>query len=115
MVASFEETISNEMTDEPAGASGFVEVVLYLNPGSATSAKARRNLDAALRDYAPSSFRLIVRDVSQDLAESEADHIVFTPTLIVRHAQAPCVIVGDLADTATVAAMLGLGGMERAG
>jgi hypothetical protein len=80
-----------------------------------TSAKARRNLDAALQAYDPSSYRLIVRDVSQDLAESEADHIVFTPTLIVRHPQAPCMLVGDLGDTATVAAMLGLGGMERSG
>jgi hypothetical protein len=90
-----------------------VEVVLYLSPGSPTSQKARRNLDTALRDYDPSSYRLIVRDVSQDLAESEADHVVFTPTLIVRHSLAPCTLVGDLGDTATVVAMLGLGGMER--
>lgn len=100
------------MTDE----SGvLVEMVLYLSPGSATSVKARRNLDAALREYDSSAYRLIVRDVSQDLAESEADHIVFTPTLIVRHPQAPCTLVGDLGDTATVAAMLSLGGMERSG
>jgi hypothetical protein len=90
-----------------------VEVVLYLSPGSPTSQKARRNLDAALRDYDPSRYRLIVRDVSRDLAESEADHIVFTPTLIVRHSLAPCTLVGDLGDTATVVSMLGLGGMER--
>ncbi|HET6899579.1 MAG TPA: hypothetical protein VFK70_14585 [Vicinamibacteria bacterium] len=93
--------------------AGLVEVVLYLSPGSPTSQKARRNLDAALQDYDPSSYRLIVRDVSEDLAESEADHVVFTPTLIVRHSHAPCTLVGDLGDTATVIAMLGLGGMER--
>jgi hypothetical protein len=92
---------------------GLVEVVLYLSPGSPTSGKARRNLDSALQDYDPSSYRLIVRDVSLDLAESEADHIVFTPTLIVRHSLAPCTLIGDLGDTATVVAMLGLGGMER--
>ena len=90
-----------------------VEVVLYVSPDSAPSRKARRNLDAALQGYDASSYRLIVRDVSQDLAESEADHIVFTPTLIVRHSPAPCTLVGDLGDTATVVAMLGLGGMER--
>jgi hypothetical protein len=94
---------------------GLVEVVLYLSPGSTTSAKARRNLDAALQEYDPASYRLIVRDVSQDLAESEADHIVFTPTLIVRHSLAPCTLIGDLGDTATVAAMLNLGTMERSG
>ena len=91
-----------------------VEIVLYLSPGSPTSQKARRNLDAALQDYDPSRYRLIVRDVSQDVAESEADHVVFTPTLIVRHSLAPCTLVGDLGNTATVVAMLGLGGMERA-
>ena len=93
--------------------AGRVEVVLYVSPDSPTSGKARRNLDAALQDYDPSRYRLIVRDVSQDLAESEADRIVFTPTLIVRHSLAPCTLVGDLGDTATVVAMLGLGGMER--
>jgi hypothetical protein len=100
-----------EETSRPPG--GLVEVVLYISPGSPTSGKARRNLDAALQGYDPSTYRLIVRDVSEDLAESEADHIVFTPTLIVRHALAPCTLVGDLRDTATVVAMLGLGGMER--
>lgn len=101
------------MGEAPEPPGDLVEVVLYLSPGSVSSAKARRNLDAALREYDPSSYRLIVRDVSRDLTESEADHIVFTPTLIVRHPQAPCTLVGDLGDTATVAAMLGLGGMER--
>jgi hypothetical protein len=94
---------------------GAVEVVLYINPHSATSTRARRNLEAALQEYAPETFRLIVRDVSRDVEESEADHIVFTPTLIVRHTHNPCVLVGDLADRATVATMLGLGGMESAG
>jgi KaiB-like protein len=103
------------MAEAPGALGSLVEVVLYLSPGSVSSVKARRNLDAALQDYDPSSYRLIVRDVSQDLEESEADHIVFTPTLIVRHPQTPCMLVGDLGDTATVAAMLGLGSMERSG
>jgi hypothetical protein len=101
------------MADEAAEATGRpLEVVLYLSPGSAISAKARRNLDAALQEYDAAAFRLIVRDVSQDVEESEADRIVFTPTLIVRHSQHPCMLVGDLGDRATVAAMLSLGGME---
>jgi len=93
-----------------------VEVVLYVNPGSATSARARRNLDTALQEYDPATFRLIVRDVSLDVEASEADHIVFTPTLIIRRPGDACVLVGDLADTMTVTTMLGLGGgMESAG
>jgi hypothetical protein len=113
MVPSFEDTVPHQMADASGEPDNVVEVVLYLSPGSVTSAKARRNLDAALKGYDPSRYRLIVRDVSQDLADSEADHVVFTPTLIVRHPQLPCVLVGDLGDLATVTAMLGLGGMER--
>ena len=94
---------------------GIVEVVLYLSPGSAASTRARRNLDVALRRYEPARYHLIVRDVSEDLAESEADHIVFTPTLIVRHASAPCTLVGDLADTTALTAMLSLEGLESTG
>ena len=104
------------MAEKAAEAPGLpVEVVLYVNPASVSSAKARRNLDTALQEYDPSSFRLIVRDVTRDLEESESDHIVFTPTLIVRHPQSPCTLVGDLADTATVTGMLSLSGMERSG
>jgi hypothetical protein len=103
------------MTSEQSQAPGAVEVVLYINPAAPTSAKARRNLDLALRDYDAARYRLIVRDVTRDLAESEADHVVFTPTLIVRHPQALCTLVGDLEDNATVVAILSMGGMEKSG
>ena len=105
--------MENDATTRPQ--RRVVEVVLYVNPGSATSLRARRNLDLALRDHDPAAFRLIVRDVSRDVEESEADHIVFTPTLVVRHPDNPCVLVGDLADRVTVTTMLGLNGMESAG
>jgi hypothetical protein len=104
------------MVDEAVTAGRrMVEVVLYLNPGSASSAKARRNLDAVLAECDPATFRLIVRDVSQDLEQSEADHIVFAPTLIVRDSLSTRLLVGDLADRMTVSATLSLGGMERSG
>jgi hypothetical protein len=90
-----------------------LEVVLYLNPGSPSSAKARRNLESTLAAYDPTRYRLILRDVTHDLEESEADHVVFAPTLILRHPQASCTLVGDLEDHATVEALLGLGGMEK--
>jgi hypothetical protein len=102
------------MPDEAAEPPGRpLEVVLYLNPASAISTRARRNLDAALQAYDPSTFRLTVRDVSRDLVEAEADHVVFAPTLIVRHPQAPCTLVGDLADDAVTTALLSLGAMEK--
>jgi hypothetical protein len=113
VVRSIEDIVPHEMADASGEPDNVVEVVLYLSPGSVTSVKARQNLDSVLQGYDTSRYRLIVRDVSRDLAESEADHVVFTPTLIVRHPQVPCVLVGDLGDAATVAAMLGMGGMER--
>ena len=100
---------SNEKTPDAA----VLELVLSLNPGSPSSARARRNLELALRDYDPANYRLVLRDVSQDLEESEADHVIYTPTLIVRHPQGPCTLVGDLEDRGAVSAMLSMGGMER--
>ena len=91
-----------------------LDIVLYVSPASASSAKARRNLDSILQSYDPESFHLTIRDVSQDLAGAEADHIVFTPTLIVRNPQAPCTMVGDLADASAVTLVLSMGGLEKA-
>ena len=99
---------------DPAAEAEVVELVLYVNPGSPSSGRARRNLDVALRNYSPASYRLVLRDVSQHLEESEADHVVFTPTLIVRYPQGCSTLVGDLDDGAVVA-MLSMGGMERSG
>jgi KaiB-like protein len=104
------------MADEASAAAVRpVEVVLYLGPRSPTSVRAKRNLDAALQAYDPSTYQLIVRDVSEDLADAEADRVVFTPTLIVRHPEAPCTLVGDLGDTVLLTELLSLGGMEKTG
>ena len=104
--------MENEPTGFPANA---LEMVLYVNPATGISAKARRNLDAALKGCDPSTYRLTVRDVSQDLAEAEADHVVFTPMLIVRHPETSCTLVGDLADLGLVTALLSLGALETSG
>jgi hypothetical protein len=99
-----------EPAERPADA---LELVLYLNPASATSVKARRNLESALLAIDPSTYGLVGRDAARDLAEAEADHVIFAPTLIVRHAEAPCTLVGDLGGPAVVSALLSLGPMER--
>lgn len=97
-----------------SGSDRALDIVLYVCPGSASSAKARRNLDSILQAYDPATFHLTVRDVSLDLKDAEADHIVFTPTLIVRNQEAPCTMVGDLADAGAVALVLSMGGLEKA-
>ena len=104
------------MENEPTGSSAnALEMVLYVNPATGISAKARRNLEAALKGCDPSTYRLTVRDVSQDLAEAEADHVVFTPMLVVRHPETSCTLVGDMADLGLVTALLSVGAMERSG
>jgi len=97
----------------PSGRTAPLDIVLYVSPASATSARARRNLDSIMGSYDPAAFRLIVRDVSRDLDEAEADHVVFVPTLIVRSPEAACTIIGDLADADAVAVVLNMGGLEK--
>jgi hypothetical protein len=96
-----------------SGPESPLDIVLYVSPASATSVRARRNLEAVLESYEPAAFQLIVRDVSEHFAEAEADRIVFTPTLIVRSLEAPCTMVGDLADPRAVAMLLSMGGLEK--
>lgn len=102
--------LANQASSGPDPA---LDIILYVSPGSASSAKARRNLDSILKAYDPATFHLTVRDVSRDLANAEADHIVFTPTLIVRNQEAPCTMVGDLGDVSAVALVLSMGGLEK--
>jgi hypothetical protein len=95
------------------GLTAPLDLVLYVSPASATSARARRNLDSILGSYDPAAFRLTVRDVSLDLDQAEADHVVFIPTLIVRSQEAACTMVGDLADAEAVRVVLTMGGLEK--
>ena len=88
------------MENDPTGSSAnALEMVLYVNPATGISAKARRNLDAALKGCDPSTYRLTVRDVSQDLAGIEqvvrienplhfAKHIVERPKLLAKEPSA---------------------------
>ncbi len=101
------------MPEPPARSAPRVEIVLYVNPVSAASARARRNLETVLDGYDPSRFRLLVRDVSQEFMEAEADHVVFTPTLLVRGRETPSVLVGDLADAGLLKALLSMRGLEK--
>jgi hypothetical protein len=90
------------------------ELILYVNPGSALSLKARRNLDAVLAGYDAGAISLEVRDVTQDALRAEEDRVVFTPTLILRGAgPAGAWVVGDLSDQDVIVSLLRLGGVER--
>ena len=95
------------------GSEGIVEMVLYVAPQSAASSRAQRTLDALLLEYDRARLTLVVRDVSSEPDFAEADHVVFTPTLIVRSSHAVARVVGDLADPGAVTNMLAMGGLEK--
>jgi hypothetical protein len=97
-----------------AAGEGAVELVLYVAPGSPACARARANLEAALLRYDRARVRVTVQDVAQDVAAAERDRIVFTPTLLLRGAEAGCV-VGDLSRADAVDALLMLVGVEKNG
>jgi len=90
-----------------------VDLVLYVAPQSPASVRARRNLAVLLDDYDEDGIRLVVRDVASDTALAESDHVVFTPTLIVRIGDAVARVVGDLADSSAITNVLAMGGLEK--
>jgi hypothetical protein len=100
--------------DAVGGGESPVELVLYVAPGSPACAKARANLEAALKSYDRAHVRVTVQDVSQDVEAAERDRIVFTPTLLLRGADVGCV-VGDLSRAEAVDALLMSVGVEKNG
>ena len=83
-----------------------VELVLYVNPTSAASIRARRDLEAFLAVHPTVSCRLVVRDVTQCSDELEADRVLYAPTLVVKGNGPTTWLVGDLKNPETLAAVL---------
>jgi hypothetical protein len=92
-----------------------VDLVLWVAAQSASSLRARANLETLLAGYDRTRVRLVVKDVAHDVQDAEDDHVVFTPTLIVRARGLEARAVGDLADTAAAAGLLNIGGLEKTG
>jgi circadian clock protein KaiB len=90
-----------------------VDLVLYVAPNSPASVRARRNLEALLHEYDETSVTVVVRDVATEPGLAESDHVIFTPTLIVRCGHAVARVVGDLADRNAITSVLTLGGLEK--
>ena len=89
------------------------DLVLWVAPQSPASLRAQRNLEELLEDYDRRRIRLVIHDVAQEAALAESDHVVFTPTLIVRTGEAVARVVGDLADGSAVTNMLAMSGLEK--
>ena len=92
-----------------------VELVLYVAGQSPSSVRARRNLERLLAGHAGADVHVEIRDVAEDVDAAERDHVVFTPTLIVRAGGIETRALGDLADGSAVSGILTLGGVEKTG
>ena len=99
-----------------AGQEGLtVELVLYVSGQVPASARARQNLQRLLASHGGPDVRVEIRDVAEDVDAAERDHVVFTPTLIVRAGGVETRAVGDLADGSALTGILALGRTEKTG
>ena len=82
------------------------ELVLYVAGQTPACLRARQNLERLLAAHERADVRLEVRDVVDHVDAAESDHVVFTPTLIVRAGRVETRALGDLADSSAVEAIL---------
>jgi hypothetical protein len=92
-----------------------VELVLYVAGDTPACARARRTLERLLAAHGGAGVHVEVRDVADDVAAAERDHVVFTPTLIVRAGRVETRALGDLADPSAVEGILTLAMEKKTG
>lgn len=99
----------------PSATTGpILELVLYVTAASASSGRARRNLERVLARYEAAQVALRVVDLSQPGSEADGeDRVVFTPTLVRRSPGPRAWLLGDLRDLTMVRAMLEDAGVAR--
>lgn len=98
--------------ERPPGAVS-VELILYVNPASPSSSKARRAVETLMAAHPGVNWQMTVRDVANCGSSAEEDRILFTPTLVVRGDGPPAWVVGDMGDPDTLAALIPTGEPEE--
>jgi len=84
-----------------------IELVLYISSISPHSTAALRNVRRALAQYAGSSVKLTVHDLSKDPQRAESDGVHFTPALVTKASGGPRTwIVGHLGNPQVLQALL---------
>jgi DNA-binding response OmpR family regulator len=97
---------------DTGSATPCVELVLYVSADSPASQRARRHLESALAPFDARQYTLEVCDLGVDPARGEADHVVFTPTLVTRCGGLANWVLGDLADRTMLLDLLHVCGVE---
>lgn len=98
-----------------APASPGVDLVLYVSPRSAASARAQRRMEEVLAGFDRSAIRYEVCDLFKNSASAEQDRVVFTPTLVKRSPGPRVWILGDLNEDDVVRDLLAFCGAPRIG
>lgn len=98
----------------PAASSGpdapLVDLILYINPESLPSVRARECLQRLLAGCGTVHLQIV--DVTRDDAKAEADHVVFTPTLVKKAPPPRAWLVGDLGATQVLRDLLESSGID---
>lgn len=90
-----------------------VHLVLYVSPASASSQRARRNLEKLLARFDPAGIEYTTADLTEQPQRAERDRVIFTPTLVKSWPEPRMWFLGDLRETEPLADMLRLCGLEE--
>jgi len=96
----------------PMAAAGPLDLTLYVSTASPSSIKARRNMEKLLGGLRAADIGFAVYDLAREPERAEADHVVFTPTLVKRRPEPRAWILGDLSDPSVLTDLLHMCGIE---
>ena len=111
MVAGSRDVARNRKSRSPAGTAAVTTVVvmrLYIAGGAPNSVKAISNLEAICRRYLKDGYRLEIVDVCEHPRRALADGILVTPSLSKLSPTPTSKVIGNLSDTGSVLAALGV-------
>jgi circadian clock protein KaiB len=87
-----------------------VTMCLYVAGGAPNSVKAIANLEAICQRYLKDGYKLEIVDVCEHPLRALSDRVLVTPSLTKLAPGKPANVIGNLGDTGSVLAALGLGG-----
>ena len=99
---------TKEAAAVPPPVTTVVTLCLYVAGGAPNSMKAIANLEAICQRYLKDGYKLEVIDVCEHPLRALSDRVVVTPSLTKVSPGPPANVIGNLSDTGSVLAMLGL-------
>jgi circadian clock protein KaiB len=93
----------------PAPVTTAVVMCLYVAGKAPNSIKAIANLEAICKRHLQTGYKLEVIDVCEHPLRALADGVLVTPSLTKRSPSPTSIVIGNLSDTGSVLAALGLG------